>query len=181
MFATTAFYLVALISRQQPIKMTLNTPHSEITQSDESGVRLVLEGIDHAWNTHDMEAFAHLLADDCQWVNVVGMWWNGKESVKRAHIAFHHTMFKNVELRTEEASLRKIAPHVIVAIVRTHLGAYTTPSGHKVPETLNRMTMVLVEQSGKWVVTSAQNTPIDPIAAQFDPGSPKVAPSASAG
>jgi hypothetical protein len=33
--------------------------------------------------------------------------------------------------------------------------------------------MILKEEGGRWLIVSAQNTPIDAIAARFDPGAPK--------
>ncbi len=173
MLALLATPIVSNGTYQQTMKVTLSNPESSSLKADEAGVVETIKAVDHAWNTHNMDAFAELLTEDCQWVNVVGMWWNGKDSIKRAHQAFHSTFFKNVSLRTDEARLREIAPHVVAAILDTHLGAYTTPSGHQTPEGEYRMTMILKEEGGRWLIVSAQNTPIDAIAARFDPGAPK--------
>ena len=44
-----------------------------LPEQDEVQIRAVLKGMDDAWNRHNMEAFVSYMADDVEWVNVVGM------------------------------------------------------------------------------------------------------------
>lgn len=165
-----ATVLFAHNSFQKPMTVNYAPAESKFSAELESAVLRPIIGLETAWNTHDMDAYAEVLTEDCQWVNVVGMFWNGKPSVKKAHAAFHHSIFKDVSYHNDSATLRRIAPTIVIAIVQTRMGAYTTPDGHKVPEGTSRLTMLLREEKGKWLVCSAQNTTVDPIAAQFDPG-----------
>ncbi len=65
---------------------------------DDEALRQVLASYEAAWKMHDMRALAPLFRDDAVWVNVVGMYWRGKDAVVRAHAAFHETIFKHCEL-----------------------------------------------------------------------------------
>jgi hypothetical protein len=62
-----------------------------LSADDEKALRQVIRGFEEAWNTHDMKAFAKLLRDDVEWVNIVGMHWKGRDAVVAAHEAFHKT------------------------------------------------------------------------------------------
>ena len=67
--------------------------------SDESTkVVHVVQAFAECWNRHDMNAFAELFAADAEFVNVVGLWWRGREEIKKAHEVTHATMFKNSRL-----------------------------------------------------------------------------------
>lgn len=130
----------------------------------------IIQGLESAWNHHDMKQFVSYVTDDCQWVNVVGMFWDGKEAVYQAHEGFHQTIFKTVQYHSNSASLRQITPDVVIGVVKVTMDQFTTPDGKVVPEGPTRLTYVMVKRDGKWKLCSAQNTPIDPVAAKFNPG-----------
>jgi uncharacterized protein (TIGR02246 family) len=73
-----------------------------VPEKDAAEIRAELQGMQDAWNRHDMKAFVSCMSDDVEWVNVVGMWWKGKDQVYRAHEAFHQTIFKNRQLHDPE-------------------------------------------------------------------------------
>ena len=171
-FATLSILAVALTSNLQTKPMILLPPAAgkAVSKSAEAGIVQTIELMEKSWNTHDMDLYAKLLTDDCQWVNVVGMHWNGKPSVVKAHVAFHKSIFKDVEYVTESACIREIAPKVAIAVLTVRMEGYTTPDGQKIPEGQTRLTLTVRETKGSWLIAQAQNTPIDKIASQFDPG-----------
>lgn len=170
--ATLSLLATVLTTNLQSKPMILIPPVAgkAVSKSAEAGVIKTIELMEKSWNTHDMGLYATLLTDDCQWVNVVGMHWNGKASVVKAHVAFHKTIFKDVDYVTESACIRELAPNVAIAVLTVRMQAYTTPDGHKVPEGQTRLTLTVRETKGAWLIAQAQNTPIDKIAVQFDPG-----------
>ena len=66
----------------------------------------VVKAFAECWNRHDMNAFAELFAPDAEFVNVVGLWWKGREEIKKAHEVTHATMFKNSRLSLAEIAVR---------------------------------------------------------------------------
>lgn len=167
-FALSLLFTVAHL--QTPMQVTYAPTQHSFTKAVEDGVLKTVKGMEDTWNQHDMKGYADLLTEDCQWVNVVGMFWNGKPAVVKAHTAFHQTIFKNVSYFVEEANLREIAPHTVATVLRLRMQEYTTPDGKKVPEHQTHLSLILVDKQGKWLISFAQNTPIDVNAARFDPG-----------
>lgn len=156
--------------QHKPMKVSVTLSSPAIPTPVQESVVQTVNTLEKAWNSHDMDLYGTVLADDIQWVNVVGMWWVGKEAVLRAHRAFHGSIFKNVSFFNEELSLRLIAPNVVNAVLTTQMGAYVTPDQKQVPASKNRLTLTLVPKGDRWVIAAAQNTVVDAIAAQFDPG-----------
>jgi uncharacterized protein (TIGR02246 family) len=58
----------------------------------------VVTGFFEAWNHHDMKAFAELITDDADWIDIVGMHWREKAAVVKVHEVFHRTIFLNTEM-----------------------------------------------------------------------------------
>ena len=52
-----------------------------VPEKDAAEIRAELQGMQDAWNRHDMKAFVSCMSDDVEWVNGVGMWWKGKDQV----------------------------------------------------------------------------------------------------
>src|ERR1700710_1071207 len=86
-FATPLFVLAAFLL---PATLAAQAP-----DSDEAAVRSVMSDMRDAWAKHDMKAWTSYMSDDVQWVNIVGMWWRGKDEVFRAHDIYHRTIFKD--------------------------------------------------------------------------------------
>jgi uncharacterized protein (TIGR02246 family) len=50
-----------------------------------------------------MRALAGLFHEDAEWVNVVGMYWRGKDALVTAHATLHDAIFKKMAERTRSA------------------------------------------------------------------------------
>jgi uncharacterized protein (TIGR02246 family) len=140
-----------------------------ISPTDRDAVEKTLDGFTHVWNRHDMDAMAELVTGDCDWVNVVGMHWKGKAAVLKAHKAFHGGMFRDVSLHEIDRQIAEIAPGVALAIATSRLDDYLTPDGRRIVDPRARTTWVLTKQEDRWLVRSAHNTTVDPVAAKYDP------------
>ena len=135
----------------------------------ETGVCQTLQGLEDAWNRHDIQEYTAYLTEDCEWVNIVGMHWKGRAAVEKALDFYHRAIFRAMSLRTESMDVREVAPGVAVAVCAIRADAFAAPDGRTMPAALNRLTHVLVERDGRWLVASAQNTVVDPVAAPHDP------------
>ena len=141
-----------------------------ISDGDATQIHAALKGMDDAWNRHDMAAFVSYAAEDVEWVNIVGMWWKGKEQVYKALNAFHQTMFKDRQVHEPQSTqLRMIAPNCVVANFIQTIDGFTTPSGQFLPAGRSVLTEVFVKHNGKWLLVQAQNTTIDEEALRFNP------------
>lgn len=123
-----------------------------------------------AWGKHDMKTWTSYMTDDVQWVNIVGMWWHGKDEVFRAHDAYHRTIFKDRSFPPPDSVvLRHVGPDTIVANIEGMTGAFTGPSGTPHPAARNILTEVFVKQNGRWLLTAGQNTVVDEAAQKNNP------------
>lgn len=141
-----------------------------IPEGDATQIHAALKGMDEAWNRHDMTAFVSYAAEDVEWVNIVGMWWKGKEQVYNALNAFHGTMFKERQVHEPQSTqLRMIAPGCVVATFIQTIDGFTSPSGQVMPAGRSVLTEVFVKHNAKWLLVQAQNTTIDEEALRFNP------------
>ena len=143
-----------------------------MTATEESAIRETVRQMEETWNRHDMKAYAALLTEDVQWVNIVGMWWQGKADVYKAHEEFHRTSFRNVSIHIEQVAVRKLSAEIAIAVITESKDAFTTPSGQTRPKGQNRLSLILRKtgDSGeRWLICHCHNTEVDPEAAKHNP------------
>jgi uncharacterized protein (TIGR02246 family) len=112
------------------------------------------------WNAHDMAAFAELFAENAQFVNVVGLWWRGRQEIREAHAFSHATMFRQSTLRIEETSARFVAPQLALVRARWTLRGHVSPDGTPLPERGGLLLTTLSRARGRWEIVDSQNTDI---------------------
>jgi uncharacterized protein (TIGR02246 family) len=141
-----------------------------LTPEDHKEIGAVLDRFAEGWAKRDMTILSSTMTPDCDWVNTVGMYWKGRETVVKAHRILLSTRFKDVTPVNGSHEETEIAPDVALVVSTSSMGAFTTADGQRIPAVENRGTAVMLKQNGLWLIRSFQNTPIDPIAAQHDPG-----------
>jgi uncharacterized protein (TIGR02246 family) len=143
-----------------------------MTSQDEAAIQAVIDRQTDAWNRHDMDAFVADTTPDVDWINVVGMHWEGRETVRRAHTVLHKGIFAHSHMvRVDKPQLREIAPDVVVAVVQNRIegAGLKLLSGEPYPTNGNILTLVFVKTEAGWRIAHAHNTSIDQAAAQHDP------------
>jgi uncharacterized protein (TIGR02246 family) len=161
----------AVVGLAIPFATGLAGAQTTVPEKDAAEIHAALDGMQAAWNHHDMKAFVSYMTDDVEWVNVVGMWWKGKAQVFKAHDALHKTIFKDRTLHdAQTVELRAIAPGVVVATSVIPADGYTTLHGTIEPPDRNVLTEVFVHRDGKWLVAEGHNTTIVEAAMAHDPG-----------
>jgi len=118
----------------------------------------VVEAFADCWNKHDMNAFAELFAPEAEFVNVVGLWWKGREEIRAAHQFSHQTLFKGSRLSLAEVTTRFPTPEIAIARCRWQLVGHVTPEGVPLPERTGVLLNVLHRREGKWLIIDSQNT-----------------------
>ena len=81
-----------------------------------------------------MVAFADLFAPDAEFVNVVGIWWKGRESIRNAHEFTHSSMFKHSRLSILSTEVRFPVEEVAIARSRWTLEGHASPDGAALPQ-----------------------------------------------
>lgn len=120
----------------------------------------VVSAFAEAWNRHDMAGFADLFAADAEFVNVVGIWWKGKESIRKAHEFAHASMFRHSRLSILATEVRfPVAPLAIARSIWSMQG-HVAPDGAALPPRSGVLMNVLRKSAGSWEIIDSQNTDI---------------------
>ncbi len=127
---------------------------------EKDAIAAVVQEIIGAWNRHDMDAFAKAFTEDADFVNVRGVRWIGRRAIKEAHAASHSTIFKTSQLTLRESSVRFLRPDIAVARSITEVTGQTGASGEILPPRSAMLTLVMVNDDGRWMIVVAQNTDI---------------------
>lgn len=168
--------ITALVAILLPLNLckAQSGDHRMLSPEETTAIRSTVTGLNAAWNTNDMNAYASFLTEDCDWINIVGMYWHGKAAVIKAHTVYLSTMFKGVQQQVLDPEISPIAPGVALVVFTLKMGDFTDPTGKVEKDMHDRMSFVMVKQTdGRWLIRAAHNTTINPIAAQFDPAKTK--------
>lgn len=112
------------------------------------------------WNRHDMNSFAQLFSEDAEFVNVVGLWWKGREEIRRAHEFTHATMFKNSHLTIMGVKVRFPVENIAIARAQWVLEGHVSPEGAALPARNGILLNVLSVAPAGWTIIDSQNTDI---------------------
>ena len=128
----------------------------------ESSVSRLAEQFVTTWNAHDMGRLQDLYADDADFVNVIGMRWNGAGEIARMHVALHESRMRQTTLRSEGMTVRVLAPSVAVVHDTWVLTGDPGAPGWKTGEQRRGILVhvLKLDGAGKWHIAVSQNTDI---------------------
>ena len=111
--------------------------------------------LERAWNAADGEGFARPFADDADFVNIRGEHARGRVTIAKGHQAIFSTIYRGSTVEFQVASVRAIAPGVLLAHVQSTLRA---PTGPLAGEHRSLFSMVLVQNHNDWRIAAFHNT-----------------------
>ena len=122
-------------------------------------VDAVLSALADTWNRHDMVANSAYFAENADFVNVLGVRFQGRKSIEEQHIKLHQGIMRNTELTMLDRSVRMLSPEIAIAHAHWEMKGTGKVPGWNVPEIREGVfTFVLVQKDGRWLVTGAHNT-----------------------
>ena len=126
----------------------------------------IVAALTAAWNRHDMDAFAALFHEDATFVNIRGTLLKGRDAIRDVHKQIHSTFYRTSQVAQEVEDVRVLAPRVALGHVRTELRG-----DERFPDTVKhtRMSLVILERDGRWLVAEAHNTEIAPLPSSPQP------------
>ncbi|KYG08514.1 DUF4440 domain-containing protein, partial [Sorangium cellulosum] len=110
------------------------------------------------WNRHDMDAFAALHAEDADFVNIFGMWWHGRATIRENHAGIHKTVFRQSRLESVRVETRFVAPDVAVVRWAWVLTGVLTPDGKPAPDMQGILVHVARLAGDRLQFVTTQNT-----------------------
>jgi uncharacterized protein (TIGR02246 family) len=117
------------------------------------------------WNAGDSKAIAELFAEDADFVNVVGLWWTSRRSIRRALKRGFAEWFAGSTFTVEKLSQRLLGSDAAVIIARWRIEGQRDPEG-EVAEARRGLATVAMQQldDGTWLCVSCHFTDIAPAA-----------------
>lgn len=128
---------------------------SATRDSDREQINTILQGVEEAWNKHDMRALANLFHEDGVWILWTGHVWTGRKAIEEDHAEVHRTVFRNSVQREQLEELTFVGPDA--AVLRY---CSTLTGDERAPEKLirSRKIMVVTKREGGWKIGWGQNT-----------------------
>lgn len=146
----------------------------------------IAEAFAGAWNATDANRLAALFTDDADFVNVVGLWWNDRASIRTAHDYGFRRIFADSHMQVENTRLRMLTATAAVVHTRWMLTGQSAPQSrdrHAATGTRRGVISFVMQAQadGGWLAVAAHNTDRMPgsetnLAAQDAAGSVSVRP-----
>jgi len=127
---------------------------------NEAAVANVLERFEAAWNQHDAVGVASLFAEDGDFVNVIGMWAEGREAIEAILTRNHQTIFRDSHLKQTGLAVRFPRPDTAVVHATWDLTGERSWEDKLLPLRQGRITLLMTRESAGWMIAAFQNTDI---------------------
>ncbi|MCA0995837.1 SgcJ/EcaC family oxidoreductase [Alloyangia pacifica] len=115
-----------------------------------------------AWATREGAAIAALFAEDAEFVNVTGLWWQGRAAIARPHDYALKSFFAETTLQPGRISTRYLGEDHAVVRCRFHMTGQRAPDGSAAGPRQTILIFVLRRTPQGWQAVSAQNTEVMP-------------------
>lgn len=115
---------------------------------------------DRAWADRDADSLASLFAADAEFVNVVGLWWHNRESIRQAHAYGFDVIFGASTFEFIAHRVRSVGQDGAVVHGKWKLTGQDTPHGLATGDRFGVFMFVLERDGQHWKVVAAQNTDI---------------------
>lgn len=115
----------------------------------------------HAWNSREPRTLSDLFSQDASFVNVVGLWWNSREEIYRAHEYGLRVIFPESNLQPLKVRVRHLEDTVAIVNARfvlkgqSAVGEIQRPGNRR-----NIFTFVMKKANDRWICVAAHNTDI---------------------
>lgn len=111
------------------------------------------------WNSRRPDLLAGLFEEDADFINVVGIWWENREDIRKAHDYGLKVIFSRSELKLGKTKVKMLGDSHAVIHARMRLSGQTPKEG-SVGLRQNLFIFVVRERGDRWLCVSAQNTDI---------------------
>ena len=116
-----------------------------------------------AWNKHDPDALASLFGEDADFVNVTGLWWHDRASIRTAHAYGLATIFNESSLTVDDITVKQLSDDIAVVHARMTLSGQTPVGAIERPGSRTSLFSFVVHRtSERWLCVAAHDTDVIP-------------------
>ena len=141
--------------------------------TDERAIRDIVARAEAAWNAADAAGFCAAMADDVDFINVLGEHHQGRETVGRGHQHIFATIYKDSRVHYTVDRIRFIRSDVALAFIHADLISRLPPNAvasaaresridDEMHKSQARPTMILAKDDGRWRIVAIHNTSVAP-------------------
>lgn len=112
-----------------------------------------------AWNDRRADQLASLFEEDADFINVVGIWWQNREDIFKAHDYGLKVIFKDSILKLGKVKIKPLGSDHAIVHTRMRLTGQTDKGGDAGMRQ-NLFLFVVRKHGDHWLCVSAQNTDI---------------------
>lgn len=113
------------------------------------------------WNQRRPDLMVELFEEDADFINVVGLWWNNRQDIFKAHDYGLKMIFKNSVLSIIKLKTKMLSEKSAVVHAKMKLEGQTPIAGEKGGTRRTVFTFIVrQDDEGIWCAVSAQNTDI---------------------
>ena len=128
---------------------------------EEAQVAALVDEIEAAWNTHDMNRFAACFAPDADFINVAGAWWRGRAEIEKKHAAGHAGHFKDSSMKMQLAAFKELGADIALVHVRWQLEGHGESGPRRTTDTRRGIwSWIVRDRSARLEIVSSQNTDV---------------------
>jgi len=132
---------------------------------DETAIVQLGKAWQDAWNSRDAHALASLLAEDADFVTVLGPngWLKGRARFESVHAGMFPRFFSKSVWTTKDVQVRFLRPDIAIAhVLWASTGDEVRHVKHRSPRE-GIFTWVLEKRNGQWLIVASQNTEVMPV------------------
>jgi uncharacterized protein (TIGR02246 family) len=116
-----------------------------------------------AWNNRDPDTLASIFDADAEFVNVTGLWWHDRHSIRKAHAYGLEHIFDRSTLQPVRVKVKWLSDEIAVVHARMRLSGQTPVGRVRTPQTRqNIFSFVVHREPEGWRCASAHNTAVVP-------------------
>ena len=131
------------------------------TASSDAAFLAVSAAWQDAWNRHDMDALAELVAEDVDFITVGGRWIKGRNAFKKHHAELHAKGHSEALVETRATHVQRLGGDVVLLHVEHTLRGDRNPDGTaRAPSRDMIMTWVLMQSGSRWRIRASHNVVI---------------------
>lgn len=112
------------------------------------------------WNKRRPEGIASLFIEDADFVNVVGLWWNNRAAIFKAHDYGLRVIFKDSTLEIIKTKVRNLTDDIAVVHAKIKLMGQTPVTENSGGQRQTIFSFVVCKKEGFWYAVSAHNTDV---------------------
>jgi len=112
-----------------------------------------------AWNKRDPDALASLFDSHAEFVNVTGLWWHDRASIRKVHAYRLARIFSASTLTVDDLRVKKLSDDIAIVHAAMTLSGQTAIAVIKQPRARKTIFSFVVHKvAGGWTCASAHNT-----------------------